>query len=96
MQLVRASFLLVETEAVGYQKGGSWLGTFLLIVLVILLLLALLGAGGYSVRRYWSPAGSEVVETSDSGYGAGAGSSRGGAWRASGPGCETRQQLRRR
>jgi hypothetical protein len=53
-------------------KGGTWLGTFLFIVLVILLLLVLLGAGGYSVRRYWSPAGSEVVETSDTG-GAGAG-----------------------
>ena len=65
--------MLVEIEAFGYQKGGSWLGTFLFIVLVILLLLALLGAGGYSVRRYWSPAGSEVVETSDTGYGAGAG-----------------------
>jgi len=49
------------------------LGTFLFIVLVVLLLLVLLGAGGYSVRRYWSPAGTEVVETSDSGSGAGAG-----------------------
>jgi hypothetical protein len=49
-----------------------FLGTFLFFVLVILLLAVLVGAGGYSVRRYWSPAGSEVVETSDSG-GAGAG-----------------------
>lgn len=48
------------------------MGTFLFIVLVVLLLLALLGAGGYSVRRYWSPAGSEVVDTTDhSGAGAG-------------------------
>jgi uncharacterized protein YneF (UPF0154 family) len=48
------------------------LGTLLFIVLVILALAVLLGAGGYSVRRYWSPAGSEVVETTDHG-GAGAG-----------------------
>ena len=41
------------------------MGTLLFIVLVILVLAVLLGAGGYSVRRYWSPAGSEVVETSD-------------------------------
>jgi hypothetical protein len=39
------------------------LGTLLFIVLVAIVLAALLGAGGYSVRRYWSPAGSEVVET---------------------------------
>lgn len=50
------------------------LGTLLFILLVILVLAVLLGAGGYSVRRYWSPAGSEVVETSgDLGTGAGAG-----------------------
>jgi flagellar basal body-associated protein FliL len=50
------------------------LGTLLFIVLVILVLAVLLGAGGYSVRRYWSPAGSEVVETSETtGGGAGAG-----------------------
>ena len=48
------------------------MGTLLFILLVILVLAVLLGAGGYSVRRYWSPAGSEVVETSDTG-GAGAG-----------------------
>jgi hypothetical protein len=50
------------------------LGTLLFILLVILVLAVLLGAGGYSVRRYWSPAGSEVVETTgDTGSGAGAG-----------------------
>ena len=48
------------------------MGTFLFIVLVVLLLLVLLGAGGYSARRYWSPAGTEVVETTDH-PGAGAG-----------------------
>jgi len=45
----------------------------LFIVLVILVLAVLLGAGGYSVRRYWSPAGSEVVETGETTGGAGAG-----------------------
>jgi hypothetical protein len=50
------------------------LGTLLFILLIVLVLAVLLGAGGYSVRRYWSPAGSEVVETSgDMGSGAGAG-----------------------
>jgi len=50
------------------------LGTLLFLLLVILVLAVLLGAGGYSVRRYWSPAGSEVVETGgDLGAGAGAG-----------------------
>ena len=50
------------------------MGTLLFILLVILVLAVLLGAGGYSVRRYWSPAGSEVVETGgDTGAGAGAG-----------------------
>ena len=50
------------------------MGTLLFILLVILLLAVLLGAGGYSVRRYWSPAGSEVVETEGAlGTGAGAG-----------------------
>jgi len=46
----------------------------LFILLVVLVLAVLLGAGGYSVRRYWSPAGSEVVETGETtGGGAGAG-----------------------
>jgi flagellar basal body-associated protein FliL len=49
------------------------LGALLFIVLVILVLAVLVGAGGYSVRRYWSPAGSEVVETSETTGGAGAG-----------------------
>src|SRR6266566_572994 len=48
------------------------LGTLLFLLLIILVLAVLLGAGGYSVRRYWSPAGSEVVETGDS-TGGGAG-----------------------
>ena len=45
----------------------------LFIILVVIVLAALLGAGSYSVRRYWSPAGSEVVETSGDTTGAGAG-----------------------
>ena len=50
------------------------MGTLLFILLIVLVLAVLLGAGGYSVRRYWSPAGSEVVETNDTmGAGAGAG-----------------------
>ena len=49
------------------------LGTLLFLLLIILVLAVLLSAGGYSVRRYWSPAGSEVVETSDTMGGAGAG-----------------------
>jgi hypothetical protein len=49
------------------------LGTVVFIVLVVVLLLLVLGAGTYGVRRrYYSPAGSEVVET-DTGSGAGAG-----------------------
>ena len=49
------------------------MGTLVFVLLLILVLAVLLGAGGYSVRRYWSPAGSEVVETGDTGSGAGAG-----------------------
>ena len=49
------------------------MGTLLFLVLLILVLAVLLGAGGYSVRRYWSPAGSEMVETSDTAVGAGTG-----------------------
>jgi hypothetical protein len=49
------------------------LGTLLFIILVVIVLAALLGAGSYSVRRYWSPAGTEVVETSGDATGAGAG-----------------------
>src|SRR5260370_33114668 len=48
------------------------LGTLLFVLLIVLVLAVLLGAGGSSVRRYWSPAGSEVVETSDMTGGAGA------------------------
>ena len=49
------------------------MGTLLFIILVVIVLAALLGAGSYSVRRYWSPAGSEVVETGGDASGAGAG-----------------------
>jgi len=49
------------------------LGTFLFIVLVVVVVAALVGAGGYSVRRYWSPAGSEIVETDTTTSGVGAG-----------------------
>jgi len=45
----------------------------LFILLVVLVLAVLLGAGGYSFRRYWSPAGTEVVEAGDMGAGAGSG-----------------------
>lgn len=48
------------------------MATLLFILLVVLVLAVLIGAGGYSVRRYWSPAGSETVESSDT-TGAGAG-----------------------
>ena len=48
------------------------MGLLLFVILVVIVLAALLGAGSYSVRRYWSPAGSEVVETGDT-TGAGAG-----------------------
>jgi hypothetical protein len=43
------------------------------MLLVVLVVAAVLGAGGYSVRRDWSPAGSEVVETSETTSGVGAG-----------------------
>jgi len=49
------------------------LGALLFILLVVLVFAALVGAGGYSVRRYWSPAGSEVVETDGTTAGVGAG-----------------------
>ncbi len=49
------------------------MGVLLFIVLVALLLVALVGAGGYSVRRYWSPVGSETVETEGMTSGAGGG-----------------------
>jgi hypothetical protein len=55
------------------QEGFAVLGTLLFIILVVIVLAALLGAGSYSVRRYWSPAGTEVVETSGDASGAGAG-----------------------
>ena len=49
------------------------MGTLLFILLIVLVLAIMLGAGGYGVRRYWSPAGSETVVTGDSGAGAAAG-----------------------
>jgi hypothetical protein len=49
------------------------LGTLLIVLVVALVLAALIGAGGYSYRRYWSPAGSEVVETGGETIGPGAG-----------------------
>ena len=55
------------------QEVLALLGTLLFIILVVIVLAALLGAGGYSVRRYWSPAGTEVVETGGDVSGAGAG-----------------------
>jgi len=45
------------------------LGVLLFIILVVIVLAAMLGAGGYSVRPYWSPAGTEVVETTGAGAG---------------------------
>jgi hypothetical protein len=49
------------------------LGTLLFVLVVALVLAALIGAGGYSRRRYWSPAGTEVVEIGGDSMGAGAG-----------------------
>ena len=49
------------------------MGIVLFVLLVALVLAAMIGAGGYSYRRYWSPAGSEVVETGGDTAGAGAG-----------------------
>jgi hypothetical protein len=49
------------------------LGTLLFVLVVALVLAALIGAGGYSYRRYWSPAGTEVVETGGETMGPGAG-----------------------
>ena len=46
------------------------MGTLFFILLIVLLLALLLGAGGYGVRRYWSPAGTEMVTTGDPGAGA--------------------------
>jgi hypothetical protein len=49
------------------------LGTLLFVLVAALVLAALIGARGYSYRRYWSPAGTEVVETGGDSMGAGAG-----------------------
>jgi hypothetical protein len=46
------------------------LGTLFFILLIVLLLALLLGAGGYGVRRYWTPAGTETVTMGDPGAGA--------------------------
>src|ERR1700694_3925396 len=74
VDLLRGLFPVDQKRLSETRLGGSRLGTFLFIVLGVLLLLVLAGAGGYSVRRrYWSPAGSEVVETSDTGSGVGPG-----------------------
>ena len=73
MGVTNTSDVRVSVRAARSLEGGWSLGTLLFIVLVILVLAVLLGAGGYSVRRYWSPAGSEVVETSETTGGAGGG-----------------------
>jgi hypothetical protein len=49
------------------------LGTLLFILLIVLLLAVVLGAGGYGVRPYWSPAETEVVTTGQPGAGPAAG-----------------------
>jgi hypothetical protein len=49
------------------------LGTLLFVSLIVLLLAIVLGAGGYGVRPYWSPAETEVVTTSRPGAGTAAG-----------------------
>src|SRR6266545_1781263 len=71
MRAARSRFVRKQGSCTS-QRRFVLLGTLLFILLVILVLAVLLGAGGYSVRRYWSPAGSEVVETSDMGAGAAA------------------------
>ncbi len=37
------------------------MGTLLFILLIVLLLSVVLGAGGYGVRPYWSPAETQVA-----------------------------------
>jgi hypothetical protein len=49
------------------------LGTLLFTLLIVLLLAVVLGAGGYGVRPYWSPAETEVVSTGQPGAGTAAG-----------------------
>ena len=51
----------------------SRLGTLLFILLIVLLLSVVLGAGGYGVRPYWSPAETEIVSTGQPGAGTAAG-----------------------
>ena len=45
------------------------MGTLLFILLAVLLLSVVLGAGGYGVRPYWSPAETEVVTAGQPGAG---------------------------
>lgn len=49
------------------------MGTLLFILLIVLLLSVVLGAGGYGVRPYWSPAETEVVTTGQPNVGTAAG-----------------------